>query len=360
MFSERAKLQERKVANMRSTSGSGEQSEGRDRFDKFDADARRALSLAQEEAQRFQHNYIGTEHLLLGLVRVEKSVAGQVLNRLGIELVKVRESVEFIIGRGDRMVLGEIGLTPRAKKVVELAVDEARLLRHHYIGTEHILLGLVREGQGIAAGVLESLGVKLERVRMTVLDVLGKGSGLVNMASAYVRGEKAPGAQVSTIQDVDDLVPEPASADLEERGNFFTIRSRRVLVRAGEEARQYQQEQVGTTHLLLSLLREQNGIAFHVLRHYGLESGRLLEVIRQLLSDEQLNESGNEQGFTTDGKKAVALALDEAWQMTQIAIGTEHLLLGLLHSEGIASGILITRGLTLEKARAEVRKIIGL
>ena len=127
----------------------------RDRFDKFTERARRVLSLAQEEAQRFQHNYIGTEHLLLGLVRESEGVAAKVLGNLGVELYRVRNAVEFIIGRGDRIVLGEIGLTPRAKKVIELAVDEARRLNHHYIGTEHLLLGLVREGEGIAAGVLE-------------------------------------------------------------------------------------------------------------------------------------------------------------------------------------------------------------
>ena len=130
--------------------------------------------MAQEEAQRFQHNYIGTEHLLLGLLRLEQSTAARVLNKLGIKLEQVRSAIEFIIGRGDRIVLGEIGLTPRAKKVIELAVDEARLANQHYIGTEHILLGLVREGEGIAAGVLESLGVKLHRVRQATMEVLGQ------------------------------------------------------------------------------------------------------------------------------------------------------------------------------------------
>jgi ATP-dependent Clp protease ATP-binding subunit ClpC len=148
----------------------------RDRFDKFTERARKVLSLAQEEAQRFQHNYIGTEHLLLGLVREGEGVAAKVLNKLGVELQEVRNAVEFIIGRGDRIVLGEIGLTPRAKKVIELAVDEARRLNHHYIGTEHLLLGLVREGEGIAAGVLASLGVNLEKVRRATLDVLGVSS----------------------------------------------------------------------------------------------------------------------------------------------------------------------------------------
>ncbi len=147
-----------------------------DRFDKFTERARKVLSLAQEEAKRFQHNYIGTEHLLLGLVREGEGVAAKVLSNLGVELNKVRSAVEFIIGRGDRIVLGEIGLTPRAKKVIELAVDEARRLNHHYIGTEHLLLGLVREDEGIAAGVLESLGVNLEKVRTQTIQVLNEES----------------------------------------------------------------------------------------------------------------------------------------------------------------------------------------
>jgi len=96
---------------------------------------------------------------------------------MGVEINQVRGAVEFIIGRGDRMLVGEIGLTPRAKKVIELAVDEARRLGHHYVGTEHLLLGLVREGEGIAAGVLESLGVSLEKVRAQTVRVLSQSSG---------------------------------------------------------------------------------------------------------------------------------------------------------------------------------------
>jgi ATP-dependent Clp protease ATP-binding subunit ClpC len=148
----------------------------RERFDKFTERARRVLSLAQEEAQRFQHNYIGTEHLLLGLVREEEGVAAQVLHKLGVELNKVRSAVEWIIGRGDHIVLGQIGLTPRAKKVIELAVDEARRMNHHYIGTEHLLLGLLREGEGIGAGVLESFGVRLEIARRETVAVLSASS----------------------------------------------------------------------------------------------------------------------------------------------------------------------------------------
>lgn len=136
--------------------------------------ARKVLILAQEEAQHFQHNYIGTEHLLLGLVCEGEGVAAKVLRNLGIGLKRVRSEVEFILDRGDRIVLGEINLTPRAKRVIELAYDEAARLKHHYIGTEHLLLGLVGEGEGIAAGVLESLGVNLEKVRTQTIQVLNE------------------------------------------------------------------------------------------------------------------------------------------------------------------------------------------
>ena len=146
------------------------------RFEKFSERARRVLSLAQEEAQRFNHNYIGTEHVLLGLVRETEGVAARVLANLGVDLNKVRSAVEFIIGRGERPAQGEIGLTPRAKKVVELAVDEARRMNHTYIGTEHLLIGLLREGEGVASGVLESLGVTLDKVRSETQRILSQSS----------------------------------------------------------------------------------------------------------------------------------------------------------------------------------------
>ena len=146
------------------------------RFEKFSERARRVLSLAQEEAQRFNHNYIGTEHILLGLVRETEGVAARVLSGLGVELTKVRSAVEFIIGRGEKPTQGEIGLTPRAKKVVELAVDEARRMNHTYIGTEHLLIGLLREGEGVAAGVLESLGVTLDKVRTETHRILSNSA----------------------------------------------------------------------------------------------------------------------------------------------------------------------------------------
>jgi transcriptional regulator with XRE-family HTH domain len=143
-------------------------------FDRFTELARSVLLLAQEEARRLNHNYIGTEHLLLGLARERDGVAARALKILRIDHVKVRSAVEFMIGRGEGNVIGEVGLTPRAKKVIELAVDEARRLNHHYIGSEHLLLGLASLPEGIAAGILQALGVELNNVRDRVLELLAR------------------------------------------------------------------------------------------------------------------------------------------------------------------------------------------
>jgi len=147
------------------------------RFEKFSERARRVLTRAQEEAQRFGHNYIDTEHILLGLISEEDGIAAKILINLGVVLAKVRGAVEFIVGRGEKVTTGEVGLTPRAKRVIELAVEEARRLNHNYIGTEHILLGLLAEGEGVAAGVLESFGVTLERARAEAVRLGSQGPG---------------------------------------------------------------------------------------------------------------------------------------------------------------------------------------
>jgi len=157
------------------------------RFEKFSERARRVLTLAQEEAQHLNHSYIGTEHVLLGLVREEEGVAAKVLVNMGVSLSKVRSAVEFIIGRGEKPVTSETGLTAGAKKVIELAIDEARHLGHNYIGTEHLLLGLLREGEGIAASVLDSLGITLERARDETTRFLSQGVPRARLARTTSR-----------------------------------------------------------------------------------------------------------------------------------------------------------------------------
>ena len=146
-------------------------------FERFTDRARRVVVLAQEEARMLNHNYIGTEHILLGLIHEGEGVAAKALESLGIALEGVRQQVEEIIGQGQQAPSGHIPFTPRAKKVLELSLREALQLGHNYIGTEHILLGLIREGEGVAAQVLVKLGADLARVRQQVIQVLGGYAG---------------------------------------------------------------------------------------------------------------------------------------------------------------------------------------
>ncbi len=144
---------------------------------RFTDRVQRVIIIAQEEAKRLNHDYVGTEHLLLGLVALGEGVAAKVLHTLGIDLRKVRSEVEKLVGTGDNvMLLGEIPFTPRAKKVLELAVEEAQSMNHSYVGTEHLLLGLLREEEGIAARVLENLGVRIADVREEIINLMGDGT----------------------------------------------------------------------------------------------------------------------------------------------------------------------------------------
>ncbi|MFQ5505802.1 MAG: Clp protease N-terminal domain-containing protein, partial [Planctomycetota bacterium] len=143
-------------------------------FDRFTDRAKKVMSLARQEAQKFNHEYIGTEHILLGLVQEGNGVAANVLQKMGVDLEKIRQEVEKIVKSGPSMAtMSNLPFTPRAKKVLELAMEEASQLGHNYIGTEHLLLGLIKENEGIAAQVLLNLRVKLEDVRNQVLEFLG-------------------------------------------------------------------------------------------------------------------------------------------------------------------------------------------
>jgi ATP-dependent Clp protease ATP-binding subunit ClpC len=143
-------------------------------FERFTEKAIKVIMLAQEEARRLGHNFVGTEQILLGLIGEGTGVAAKVLKSMGVNLKDARIEVEKIIGRGSGFVAVEIPFTPRAKRVLELSLEEARQLGHNYIGTEHLLLGLIREGEGVAARVLENLGVDLAKVRTQVIRMLGE------------------------------------------------------------------------------------------------------------------------------------------------------------------------------------------
>jgi ATP-dependent Clp protease ATP-binding subunit ClpC len=158
-------------------------------FERFTDRARRVVVLAQEEARMLNHNYIGTEHILLGLIHEGEGVAAKALESLGISLDAVRQQVEEIIGQGQQAPSGHIPFTPRAKKVLELSLREALQLGHNYIGTEHILLGLIREGEGVAAQVLVKLGADLNKVRQQVIQLL---NGYQSKEPAGTAAESTP------------------------------------------------------------------------------------------------------------------------------------------------------------------------
>ena len=177
-------------------------------YERFTDRARKVMQLANQEAQRFNHEYIGTEHILLGLIKEGSGVAANVLKNLDVDLRKIRLEVEKLVQSGPDMVtMGKLPQTPRAKKVIEYSMEEARNLNHNYVGTEHILLGLLREQEGVAAQVLMNLGLKLEEVREEVLNLLGHGmegpegaeraGGLPGaVLAAAAPGRIAPGRQV--------------------------------------------------------------------------------------------------------------------------------------------------------------------
>ncbi len=175
------------------------------KLERFTQRARRVLTLAQEEAERLSHNYIGTEHLLLGLIREENGVAGRVLRDLGAKPERVAEMVERMTGAGRRTPAGKLDLTPRTKQVIEYAVDEARKLGHSYIGTEHLLLGLIRQGDGVAIDVMHQLGLTTERIRRETLRAVqqeqpetGKAAGVAPAAQKKERGKTPALDQLAT------------------------------------------------------------------------------------------------------------------------------------------------------------------
>ena len=166
-------------------------------FERFSERARHVVVLAQDEARSLKHNYIGTEHLLLGLFREEEGIAARALESLGITLEEVRAQVARIVGEGDEISGGQIPFTPRAKKVLELSMREALSLGHNYIGTEHILLGVARENDGVAERILLDLGADDEKIRDAVIAALG-GPSVVPVARAVPRrrGRHGPSGRV--------------------------------------------------------------------------------------------------------------------------------------------------------------------
>ena len=254
-------------------------------FERFTDRARRVVVLAQEEARLLGHNYIGTEHIVLGLISEREGIAAKTLERLGISLEAVRGKVEAIIGEGCSAPSGHIPFTPRAKTVLELSLREALALGHNYIGTEHILLGLVREGQGLGAEVLVNLGADLTAVRGEVIQQLSGHRG------GRLGNRMAPGV-------AQRLRETPAAAKA-------SVEARRL---AGSGA-------VGSQHYLLGLLRQEDSMATKALADLGVTpeaiEAKLAEIEPAGTSDETREEAGARRiGLRVEGR-LVMLEIDD-------------------------------------------------
>ncbi|HVM36270.1 MAG TPA: Clp protease N-terminal domain-containing protein [Actinomycetota bacterium] len=292
-------------------------------FERFTDRARRVVVLAQEEARGLAHDYIGTEHILLGLIHEEDGVAAKVLKTLGVSLDEVRRQVEAVVPRGSSPFKGHLPFTPRSKKILELSLREATALGHNYIGTEHILLALAREGGGVAAQILVQLGADGERLRAEVVALLGEG------------GARAAGGS---------------------EGFFarFTDRARRVIVLAQEEARLLNHGYIGTEHMLLGLIHEGDGVAARALGSLGVSLERAREQVASI-SPRGDDEPGDHIPFTAEAKQTLEVALREAFQLGHNYIGTEHILLGLLRqTDEPGTRVLLNAGVAPHEVRAQV------
>jgi len=301
-------------------------------FDRFNDRAKRVLALAQDEAIRFNHNYIGVEHLLLGLVREGEGVAARVLDSLGIDLSKMRSSVEVMIGRGKETTSpSEITLSPRTKKVIELAVDESRKLGHSHVGTEHLLLGIVREGQSVGAGVLESMGVNLEQVRHQVIAVLGQHRPEMAATASAGIGPSA-GAGIGSSH------PVPFVDRLETSG-------RRALARAYWEAGRANDKEVAPHHLLLGLVTSGDVWTHRLLAELGVD---LADLVTRIDAAAPRNEGPrparlDEQAALTE---VFARAASFASERNSALIRSGHLLLAIAAAESAGGNVLKAVGAT--------------
>lgn len=345
-----------------------------DKFLRFSTQCRKALAFAQEEAQRFQHNYIGTEHLLLGLLRQTDGLAYAVLSSLGVELNNARSQLELIVGRGNRIVLGEIHMTPRAQHLIDLAVQEADLLESQPIETEHLLLGLIREGEGVANLMLQSLGVSGAKVYVQTLHHLGK---YISLRATLLRTAPASGSGTGQGQEqrqagaASQDTPTPSAEDeatatgLIQRfkdqtygAGRFNEQMKSALAFAVQEARRFQHNYIGTEHLLLGLTQVEGSIASETLAQMGVELAKVRSAVEFIIGRGDRIVLG-QLGLTPRAKKVIELAVDEANLMQHEAIGAEHLLLGLVREgEGIAAGVLESLGVKLPAVRKQVVQLI--
>src|SRR6266568_2270977 len=305
----------------------------RDRFDKFTERARKVLSLAQEEAQRFQHNYIGTEHLLLGLVREGEGIAAGVLESLGVNLEKVRtQTIQVLSQSGVPQKIKE----PQVELVPQLMIE---LLKE----AQNMLASVMQEKEQALKQKEYERAAELSKREKNLRDSISKLETFWHLQPGFTQKHYTQ-SEIEIVED-DTL-------------DIFTVQLLRVLSRSQEEAQHFQHNYIGTEHLLLALIHESKGVAAEVLGNLEIDTNVVRETIEAIMDhgDSVLLE---EIGFTPRSKKVIELAKDEAQSMKHHYVGIEHLLLGLVREgEGIAAEVLDRMGVTIEKVSTETNKIL--
>lgn len=301
-------------------------------FDRFSERARKVLSYARQEAERLNHDYIGTEHILLGLCREGTCLGVRILRGQNVNPDEIHKEVLTRVQKGRKQIaLKQLPFTDRAKKILEFAILEAIQLDNNHVGTEHLMLGVLREEEGFGAQTLHHFGLTIEKAR----------EELVHLLDQHDRNLGAPS---------------PPDPDFPVRG--FTDRAEKTMQLAIDAARNLGQACVGTEHLLLGLAAEGAGVAANAL----VELGASLERLLQLLNEQSKAKSPPVALPLSPGtEKAVEMAYEEARKLEHAFVGTEHLLLGLLHDkEGGAAKALEACGIELDAVRKEVMEFLGM
>jgi ATP-dependent Clp protease ATP-binding subunit ClpA len=286
-------------------------------YETFTDRARKVMRLAHQEAQILSRDHIDTEHILLGLIKEASGVAAFVLKHFGFNLLEVRLEVARVVECDtDEPRTGKLPQTPLVKKVIEHAIEEARNLKHNYVGTEHLLLGLLRQQEGAAVEVLLKQGHRLGDIRQAVLSVLGHDTPPPKMQGSY---------------------------------GTFTGDARKAMQLANEEAQRLKHEYIGTEHILLGIIRQGSGIGVAILKKLGIKPEDVRQQIERIVQFGVGEFSAARLRQTPKAKKVIEYAIEEAHQLNRSEVDSGHLLLGLAkETDGVAAQVLLAFGVSLE------------
>lgn len=337
-------------------------------FDRFTERAHKTMSYSRMASEQFNHDYIGTEHMLLGLVRSSECVAVAILKEFGLEPTQVEDAVKKKIRPGpNRIQYGNLPFTPRAKKILEKAMDEARSLEHTYVGTEHLLLGMLHVSDGLASEVLGSFGLSLATVREKTVAYLSALPPRNRMPDYAVPASRATSTVPPSVDEKPGILKRMVNALLRSKEphaptpfDSFTDRARKALSFARKEAERMNHDYIGTEHILLGIVCEGAGVAACTLENLHVDLARVRNEIEKTVKQGEHPVTSGPLPFTPLAKRVLEYAIEEAKALDHHYVGTEHLLLGLMREEnGLGGQVLENLGLTQEAIRKEVLKFLG-